>query len=78
MDPKYHPKIIGRKGTIITKIRTDYDVNIQFPDRSSETHDKIIIQGYEDKAEGAKAAIEKLVSDLVSTLPNYYLVIAHW
>ncbi|XP_071839733.1 vigilin-like [Apostichopus japonicus] len=64
VDPKYHPKIIGRKGTIITKIRTDYDVNIQFPDRSSETHDKIIIQGYEDKAEGAKAAIEKLVSDL--------------
>uniref|UniRef100_A0A669DQ96 Vigilin n=1 Tax=Oreochromis niloticus TaxID=8128 RepID=A0A669DQ96_ORENI len=28
VDPKYHPKIIGRKGAIITTIRTEHDVNI--------------------------------------------------
>lgn len=33
MDPKYHPKIIGRKGAVITQIRLEHDVNIQFPDK---------------------------------------------
>lgn len=32
VDPKYHPKIIGRKGAVITQIRTEHEVNIQFPD----------------------------------------------
>lgn len=36
VDPKYHPKIIGRKGTVISQIRKDYDVNVQFPDKSDE------------------------------------------
>lgn len=36
VDPKYHPKIIGRKGAIITQIRTDHDVNIQFPEKNDE------------------------------------------
>lgn len=36
MDPKYHPKIIGRKGAIITNIRTEHDVNIQFPEKNDE------------------------------------------
>uniref|UniRef100_A0A4W2EV40 Vigilin n=1 Tax=Bos indicus x Bos taurus TaxID=30522 RepID=A0A4W2EV40_BOBOX len=33
VDPKYHPKIIGRKGAVITQIRLEHDVNIQFPDK---------------------------------------------
>ena len=33
MDPKYHPKIIGKKGAVITQIRLEHDVNIQFPDK---------------------------------------------
>lgn len=33
MDPKYHPKIIGRKGAVITQIRLEHDVSIQFPDK---------------------------------------------
>lgn len=36
VEPKYHPKIIGRKGAIITQIRTDHDVNIQFPEKNDE------------------------------------------
>lgn len=36
VDPKFHPKIIGRKGTVISQIRKDYDVNVQFPDKSDE------------------------------------------
>lgn len=36
VDPKYHPKIIGRKGAIITQIRTEHDVNIQFPEKNDE------------------------------------------
>lgn len=68
VDPKHHPKIIGRRGAVITKIRTDFDVNIQFPDRNSEEQDKIVIQGYADKVMGAKEAIEKLVRELVCML----------
>lgn len=37
VEPKYHPKIIGRKGAIITNIRTEHDVNIQFPEKSDES-----------------------------------------
>lgn len=37
MDPKYHPKIIGRKGAVITNIRTEHDVNIQFPEKNDES-----------------------------------------
>eukprot|EP00061_Rhincodon_typus_P014993 g42415.t1 len=36
VDPKYHPKIIGRKGAVISQIRKDHDVNIQFPDKGDE------------------------------------------
>ncbi|KAG5319977.1 VIGLN protein, partial [Pseudoatta argentina] len=31
VDPEYHPKIIGRKGAVISKIRSDHDVQIIFP-----------------------------------------------
>lgn len=40
VDPKYHPKIIGRKGAIITNIRTEHDVNIQFPEKNDENQAK--------------------------------------
>ena len=29
----HHPKIIGRKGAVISKIRDDRHVQIQFPDK---------------------------------------------
>lgn len=36
VDPKYHPKIIGRKGAVISQIRKEHDVSVQFPDKSDE------------------------------------------
>ena len=61
---EYHPKIIGRRGTIISKIRDNHNVNIQFHERDS---DLITITGYEANANGAKEEIQKMVEELVST-----------
>ncbi|GCB63993.1 hypothetical protein scyTo_0014709 [Scyliorhinus torazame] len=64
VDPRYHPKIIGRKGAVITQIRMDHDVNVQFPDKNDENQDQITITGYEKNTETAKEAIMKIVSEL--------------
>lgn len=64
VDPKYHPKIIGRKGAVISQIRIENDVNIQFPDKSDENQDQITITGYEKNTEAAKEAIMHIVGDL--------------
>ncbi|KAG0729485.1 Vigilin [Chionoecetes opilio] len=72
VDPQYHPKIIGKRGAVITKIREKHDVNIQFPPRGSEEESVITISGYERNVEEAKAAIlaitgelDKMVKDMV-------------
>ncbi|KAM4772544.1 vigilin [Rhinophrynus dorsalis] len=64
VDPKFHPKIIGRKGAVISQIRSEHDVNIQFPDKSDENQDQIIITGYERNTESAREAIMQIVGDL--------------
>uniref|UniRef100_A0A8D0D7N8 Vigilin n=1 Tax=Sander lucioperca TaxID=283035 RepID=A0A8D0D7N8_SANLU len=64
VDPKHHPKIIGRKGAIITTIRTEHDVNIQFPEKNDENQDQITITGYEHKAIAARDAIQAIVDEL--------------
>ncbi|XP_040828324.1 vigilin isoform X2 [Ochotona curzoniae] len=66
VDPKYHPKIIGRKGAVITQIRTEHDVNIQFPDKEdgAQPQDQITITGYEKNTEAARDAILKIVAEL--------------
>uniref|UniRef100_A0A8B9JZ61 Vigilin n=1 Tax=Astyanax mexicanus TaxID=7994 RepID=A0A8B9JZ61_ASTMX len=64
VDPKYHPKIIGRKGAIITTIRTEHDVNIQFPEKNDENQDQITITGYEQNAMSARDAIQAIVDEL--------------
>ncbi|KAG9341559.1 hypothetical protein JZ751_019072, partial [Albula glossodonta] len=51
VDPKYHPKIIGRKGAIITQIRTEHD-------------DQITITGYEQNTTAARDAIQAIVDEL--------------
>ena len=66
VNPAYHPKIIGRRGLVITRIRSDHNVNIQFPDRNDENQSLIKIVGYEKNAEAAKADIDKIVYELVS------------
>ncbi|KAG7456604.1 hypothetical protein MATL_G00237650 [Megalops atlanticus] len=64
VDPKYHPKIIGRKGAIITQIRNDHDVNIQFPEKNDENQDQITITGYEQNTMAARDAIQAIVDEL--------------
>ena len=73
MDPKYHPKIIGKRGLVISKIRTEHDVNIQFPNRGSEREDIITISGYEAAANAAKDDILKIVTDLVGNTVTLFL-----
>ncbi|KAL6036765.1 hypothetical protein STEG23_014999, partial [Scotinomys teguina] len=65
VDPKYHPKIIGRKGAVITQIRLEHDVNIQFhKDDGNQPQDQITITGYEKNTEAARDAILKIVGEL--------------
>lgn len=71
VDPRHHPKIIGRKGAVISKIRADYDVNVQFPDRNEENQGVITITGYEQNAERARDEILSIVKDLVGGNQSY-------
>ncbi|XP_063359455.1 vigilin [Cydia amplana] len=64
VDPEYHPLVIGKSGVVITKIRTDYGVQINLPKRGEPDDDVITIQGYEDKAHQAKDAIMAIVHQL--------------
>ncbi|XP_066997687.1 vigilin [Anabrus simplex] len=64
VDPNYHPKIIGRKGAVISKIRADHDVQINFPKKGDPEEHIITITGYEDDVHAAKEAIMKIVRDL--------------
>ncbi|CAG2166840.1 unnamed protein product, partial [Oppiella nova] len=64
VNPIYHPKIIGKRGAIITKIRDKHKVQIQFPElrgrdgRSEEDkQDVITIIGYENDVNLAKEDI---------------------
>lgn len=64
VDPEYHPKIIGKKGAVISKIREKHDVNIQFPPRGSEEERVITITGYERNVNEAKDAILAITGEL--------------
>ena len=50
VSPEYHPKIIGRRGAVITELRQKYDVNIQLPKKDDRDDSTITITGYEEKA----------------------------
>jgi len=71
VNPEYHPKIIGRRGANIMKMRQDYDVNIQLPKQGDEEQDVITITGYENKAEEAKAAILAIVDEFESMIHEH-------
>jgi len=66
--PEYHPKIIGRAGAVINKMREDYKVNIQLPSKGAENQEIITITGYEQDAEAAKDAILKIVNQFESMI----------
>lgn len=73
VDPEYHPLVIGKGGTVITKIRTDFGVQINLPKRGEVDDDVITIQGYEEKAQQAKDAIMAIVRQQVSLTFIYLL-----
>lgn len=64
VNPEYHPKIIGRKGAVITKIRNDHDVQINFPKKGDPEEHIITITGYEESTYKAKDDIMKIVNEL--------------
>lgn len=64
VDPEWHPKIIGRRGAVINKIRADHNVQIIFPRKEDDVDNIIKVQGYEEAAHAAKADILKIVEEL--------------
>jgi len=68
VDPKFHPKIIGRRGTVVSKIRQDHDVQITMPDKDSERPDVVIITGLEQSATAARDDILRIVHDFVRVI----------
>jgi len=65
---EYHPKIIGRSGGVINKLREDYRVNIQLPPKGSENEEVITITGLEADALAAKKAILGIVNQYESMI----------
>jgi polyribonucleotide nucleotidyltransferase len=65
VDPEFHPKIIGKQGTVIGKIRDQFKVNIQLPRRGDQDQDIITITGYEEQANQAKDEILAIVDEQV-------------
>lgn len=68
VDSQYHPKIIGRKGERVKKIREEHDVIIQFPRENDAEQNSITITGYEKNAEAAKDTILNIVREYVRNL----------
>jgi len=66
VNPDYHPKIIGRRGAVITDLRNKYKVNIQLPNKGSEEEGIITITGLEEDVNAARDAILKIVGDYES------------
>lgn len=61
---EFHPKIIGRKGAVVSKIRADHDVQINFPKQGDPESETITIIGYENNTQTAKEAIMKIINEL--------------
>ncbi|KAL1413848.1 hypothetical protein MTO96_007903 [Rhipicephalus appendiculatus] len=60
VDSKYHPKIIGWRGAVVTKIRKDHNVQVQFPEKGENI---ITIIGYEKNACSARDEILRIVKE---------------
>lgn len=62
---KHHPKIVGRRGAVVTKLRERHDVQIHFPKKDdSDGGDSITISGYEKNAYAARDEILSMVGEL--------------
>ncbi|XP_039296374.1 vigilin [Nilaparvata lugens] len=69
---EYFPKIIGKKGAVVNKIREDHQVQIILPARgggeSGGDQDTITIVGYQERAEAARDEIQRIVDQLDSMI----------
>jgi len=63
VDEQYHPKIIGRRGVLITTIRKKHDVNVQFPEKGSENQSQISIIGYEANTKACRDEILGIIKE---------------
>ncbi|PNF18399.1 Vigilin [Cryptotermes secundus] len=63
VDPEYHPKIIGRKGAVISKIRSDHGVQVNFLKKGDPEEHIITITGYEQNTLAARDDIMKIVNE---------------
>jgi len=65
---EYHPKLIGRRGAVIQKLREQHGVNIQVPPSNSapddERSNEIRLIGYEQNCMQAKEAIQGIIGEL--------------
>ena len=75
VDPKYYPRLIGRRGEVISKIRAEHGIDIQFPERTDANLDVITFTGYEQNCLAARDEILQIVKDYVSLL---LLLLLHW
>lgn len=66
IDPEFHPKIIGRRGAVVNKIRANHSVQISFPKVDDPVNNIISIQGYEANAYAARDEILGIVNELNS------------
>ncbi|XP_074592950.1 vigilin-like [Brevipalpus obovatus] len=64
VDPQYHSKIIGKGGKVVTKIKKDFGVQIQFPERGDDVSELITVVGYENDALKARDEILNIVKRL--------------
>ncbi|GJQ75567.1 hypothetical protein Trydic_g17648 [Trypoxylus dichotomus] len=74
VNPEYHPKIIGKRGTVISKIRSDHDVQINFPKKGDPQEHIITITGYEENAHKARDDIMKIVNELNELVKEEVLI----
>lgn len=66
VDPELHSKLIGKRGAVINKLRSDHEVNISLPKRGEPNQSTITITGYQAKAEAARDAIMEIVGEIQS------------
>nr|CAI5828480.1 unnamed protein product [Callosobruchus analis] len=74
VNPEYHPKIIGRQGAVIKKIRKDREVQINFPKKGDPNEHIITITGYEENVYRAKEDIMKIVNELNELVKDEVLI----
>ncbi|VEN61845.1 unnamed protein product, partial [Callosobruchus maculatus] len=74
VNPEYHPKIIGKQGAVIKKIRKDREVQINFPKKGDPNEHIITITGYEENVYRAKEDIMKIVNELNELVKEEVLI----